>query len=98
MTAVALFTALRTLSRIGDVGLLEAELADLRERLEEIIVARIAAGDAHPDAAPEEEFADVAADEAGAAEDRDKLFVSLDHGVAPIAFSFLRLTRRGGAP
>ena len=59
---------------VGDVRLDETELADLAERLDEISVARITRGDAHPHAALQQEFADVAADEAVAAEDRDQLF------------------------
>jgi hypothetical protein len=68
---------------MSDVRLLEAELADLGERLEEIIVARIAAGDADADPAFEKEFADVAADETRAAEYCHKLFRRLDHSLAP---------------
>ena len=95
-------TARRALHRvahavgIGDVGFLEAELSDLGERLEEIVVARIAARDADPDSAPEQEFADVAADESGAAEDGDKLFVSLDHTGGATSPSLPTLTRQAG--
>ena len=64
---------------LGDVRLDESELADLAQRLDEIGVARIARGDTHPDALFEQEFADVAADEAVAAENRHQLLIPLDH-------------------
>ena len=67
---------------VRDVGLLEPELADLSERLDEISVAWITAGDADADASLEQGLADVAADESAAAEHRYKLFVALDHGLA----------------
>src|SRR4051812_6816168 len=60
--------------RIGDVGSDEAELPDRTERLDCVGAARIALRHAHSDAAPEQIFADVAADETAAAEDGDKLF------------------------
>ncbi len=66
-------------SRIGDVGTFEAELPDLAERLDEEGLARIALGNPHPDAALQQSFADVAADESAAAEDGYKLFRPLDH-------------------
>ena len=65
------------------IGELEAELADLAERLEEIVVARVAARDTHSNAAPEQIFADIAADEIGAAENGDKLLRRLNHRLAP---------------
>jgi hypothetical protein len=67
---------------VADVGFLEAELPDLPQWLKEIIVARVAGCDPDPDAAPEQIFADISADETGAAEDSDKLLISLDHGLA----------------
>src|SRR5438067_7470680 len=67
---------------VGYVGLDEAELPDLAQRLDEIGVARIARGDAHPDSAFHQELADVAADEAVAAEHRDQLIIPLDHSAA----------------
>ena len=81
---------------LGDVGLLEAELPDLRERLEEIGVAGVPARDADPHALLEQIFADVAADEAVAPENRDKLFVPLDHARGAIAPAFATLTRQAG--
>jgi hypothetical protein len=64
-------------------------LTHLRKRLEEIIVARIARRDADANAAPKQEFADVAADESGSAEDGDELLVSVDHAPGAIAAGFL---------
>ena len=46
-------------------------------------LARVALRDPDPNAALQQEFADVAADESAAAEDGDQLFRALDHGVAP---------------
>ena len=54
----------------GDVGGDEVELTDGGERLQEEGAARMALGDADPDARLEQRFADVAADESAAAEDR----------------------------
>ena len=96
-TARRAFDRVADAGGVGDVGLLEPELADLRERLKEIGVARVAARDAHPDSAPEQEFADVAADEAGAAEDGDKLFRGLDHGAGAIAPRVPSIDKAGAA-
>ena len=63
--------------------------ANPAKRLEEIGIARIAARNPHPNALLEQIFADVAADEAVAPENRDKLFVALDHGGGAIAPPFL---------
>jgi len=82
--------------RVGDVRRLRAELADLAQGLDDVGLARIALGDAHPDPGFEQEFADIAADESTAAEDGYKLFRPIDHGrrlcPAPPA-----LTRRAAA-
>ena len=64
---------------IRDVGAFEAELANLAEWLDYVRLPRIALGDADPDPALQQEFADVAADETAAAEYRDKLFGPVDH-------------------
>ena len=80
--ALAPFSASRTAIAIGDVGLHEAELADLAQRLDEIGVARIALRNPDANTASQQEFADVAADESAAAKDGHKLFIALDHGMA----------------
>ena len=49
------------------------------ERLQEPGAARVALGDAHPDAGLEQRFADVAADESAAAENRDQARVRLSY-------------------
>jgi hypothetical protein len=67
---------------IAEIGGDGTELPDLRQRLDGIGLARVALGDADPDSALEQEFADVAADESAAAEDGYKLFRPVDHGVA----------------
>src|SRR6185503_8819143 len=67
---------------VAEVGLDEAELADLGERLDEIIAARIARGNPHPDSAPEQELDHVTADESAAAEHGDQLFETSDHRAA----------------
>jgi hypothetical protein len=67
---------------IRDVGAFEAELANLAEWLDDMRLSGIPLGDADPDPALQQEFADVAADETAPAEYRDKLFGPVDHGVA----------------
>ncbi len=57
-----------------------ADLADLAERLDEVRAARIARGDAHADTGLEQIFADVAANEAAAAEDGNQLWGEIGHG------------------
>ena len=68
---------------LGHVGRTKPNWPTCAERLDGIGAARIALGDPDPDAALEQDFADVAADETAAAEHRHKLFVALDHGAAP---------------
>lgn len=69
----------RALHRSGDrsgvaqIGLHRVDLADGADRLEEIGKVRPAHGDAHPVATLDERTHDMAADETGAAEDRDEL-------------------------
>src|SRR6185369_16207791 len=67
---------------VGDVRFDEAELADLSQGLDEIAVARVAAGDTDPDSRLHQLFADVAADESVAAEDGDELVRTEDHALA----------------
>ena len=67
---------------VGDVGFNEAELADLAQGLDEIAVARVAAGHADPDPRLHQLFADIAADESVAAEDGDELVRTEDHVLA----------------
>ena len=68
----------------GEVGDDEADLAGLPERLEEEGLARLALGDAQPRAGLEQRFADIAADEAAAAEDGDEgRRVDAGHGSNP---------------
>ena len=67
---------------VSEIGLDKAELPDLRERLDEIVAPRIARGNADPNPAAKQEFADIAADESAAAEDGHKLFEPLDHRAA----------------
>ncbi len=79
---MAPWTRIANAGFVGDVGAFHAQLADLGERLERIGLPRIALGDADPDPAVQQGFADIAADESAAAEHRHQLFVALDHGVA----------------
>ena len=58
------------------------DLADAAERLEEEGVARVALGDAQPRAGLEQRFADIAADEAAAAEDGDEGRGAGGHGTS----------------
>ena len=74
MTALAPANRVADAVAVGDVGLHEAELADLGERLDEIVAGADRARDADPDSALEQNFADVAADESAAAEYGHKLF------------------------
>jgi hypothetical protein len=67
---------------IGDVRYLETELSHLTERLNDIGLAGIALGDAHPDTAAEQEFADIAADKSAAAKEGYKFFRPVNHGLA----------------
>jgi len=67
---------------ISDVGPDETELADLSQRLDDIGLPRIALRNADPDTPLEEGLADITANESAAAENRYKLFRSLDHGLA----------------
>ena len=67
---------------IAEIGGDGTELPDLGQRLDGVSLARVALCDTDPDAALEQEFADVAADESAAAEDGYKLFRPVDLGVA----------------
>jgi len=78
------------------IGRDETELPDLAERLNDIRLFRIALRDPDPDAALEQEFAHVAADESAAAEHRDQLFRTFDHGPG-LCPSAPALTRRAAA-
>ena len=69
-------------SGVCDIRFDEAVLADLSERLDEVRLARLAAGDADPDARFQQGLADVTADKSVAAEDGDQLFPALDLGAA----------------
>jgi hypothetical protein len=65
---------------IGHVGADEPELANLAERLDEVGVARLAGDDPGARAGLEQLLANVAADEAAAAENRHEL--GIEHRVA----------------
>ena len=77
----------------GEVGLDEAELPDLGEGLDGVGLARIALGNANPDATVQQVFADVAADEPATAEHGHQLFRALDHRHGP-SLAAAALTRR----
>jgi hypothetical protein len=64
---------------VSDIGPREAELADLRKRLDDIRLSRVTLGDPDSNAAFQQEFADIPADESATAEDGYKLFRALDH-------------------
>ena len=81
-----------------EVGADEGDLADLAQRLEEPGAARVALGDAQANAGFQQHLADVAADEAAAAEDGDEARGGVDHGGRSLAPSLPALTRRPGAP
>ena len=97
MTALDEFDRALDAGRVPDVGLDDSKLADLAQRLDEIGIARVAAGNPDSDAALHQKLADVAADESIAAEYGDKLFAALDHGWRDSLW-VPRLTRRGERP
>ena len=76
--------------RAGEVGADDADLADLPERLEEEGLARVALGDAQPRAGLEQRFADVAADEAAAAENGDEGRVAGDGHAGVLALTVVQ--------
>jgi hypothetical protein len=85
----------RNACRRRKIGAHEADLSDLSQRLDVMGAARVAGSDADPDAPFQQAFADVAADEAAAAEDGHKLLSAFQtfHGRRPSG-SAAPLTRR----
>ncbi len=67
---------------VGDVGAHEAELPNLRQWLDGVGLFRIALSDAHPNAALEQKFAGIAADESATTEYGHQLVTTIDHGQA----------------
>ncbi len=68
---------------IRHVGADPPPLADRRQRVQEISASWIAACDPDPGLVPEQLFADIAADEAAAAEHRDDAIIGVDHALLP---------------